>query len=96
MNINMYAILILVGMAFFILSFFVKNKEDRFIVTIMSALSSFVMAACSCWVELVTNEGIVINISEAYALGLTFFFMAIVQFLRAFYVSYEQLDGEYK
>jgi len=92
----MYAILIMVGMAFFILSFFVKNKEDRFIVTIMSALSAFVMAASSTWVELVTNDGITINVSEAYALGLSFFFVAMVQFLRAFYVSYENLDGDYK
>lgn len=96
MNFNMYAILILVGMAFFVLSFFVNNKEDRFMVTTMSCLSGFVMSAASFWVELVTSDGAKVLVSEYYALPLTFFFLSIVQFLRLFYVSYDRLDGDYK
>lgn len=96
MDLHMYTILIAMGMVFFILSFFVKDKEDRFMVTTMSCLHGFVAAASSFYVELTTNDGVTVWISEYYAMPLTFFFLSVVQFLRLFYVSYEKLDGEYK
>lgn len=96
MDLNIYTILISVGMVFFILSFFVKDKEDRFLVTTMSCLHAFVVMIASFYIELTTNDGTTVWISDYYAIPLTFFFLAIVQFLRLFYVSYENLDGDYK
>lgn len=96
MDLHIFQILFFLGITFFILSFLVKNKEDRFLITVLSCLNGFIVTASAFLVTTYTADGTAVNISEYYALPLSFFMISIIQFLRLFYVSYERLDGNYK
>lgn len=88
---NMFTISFFLGMVLFILSFFVKNKHERVIVTGISSIVSFILAFASFDVSYISNGSIFV-ISEYYVLPSLFVLIGIIQLMRIFAVPYE--DGE--
>lgn len=81
----MYAILTFVGMVLFIASFFIKDKDDKIVISITSMVFAFVISVSSVFVTHVLQDGTVNYIGQPYAMGIMFFFLAMVQIFRLYH-----------
>lgn len=85
MNYNMYIILAILGMVSFLLSFFIKDMEDKVLMSTLSLFLAFIAAAASCAVTTITYSDTIVTISEPWVHGFAFLLLATVQIIRLYF-----------
>lgn len=88
-----FTISFLIGMVFFFLSIYIKNKWERVAYATLSCLTAFILALLSLDVEYITVTGTIVQM-RSYAMALIFVLIAFVQLLRIFFIPVENLEKD--